>query len=486
MTLVLHYAARSDRGLVRDNNEDSVYAGARLLALADGMGGHAGGEVASQLTISALAPLDNDEPGENLLGKMEAAVAEGNRRIAVEVTAHPELDGMGTTLTALLFSGTRLGLAHIGDSRAYLLRGDELTQITHDDTFVQSLVDEGKITPEQAHTHPRRSLILRALTGHEITPAMSMREVRPKDRYMLCSDGLSDVISTETIAYTLAEGDADECADRLIELALRGGGPDNVTVIVADVIDVEYGQNAPIVAGAAGGVEDDSPPPDTSAGRAAAMKGPRQSRRPEFSSAPPVQKKHRTWPYVAVLVVIVLGIAGAFVGKNMLRSNYYVTLHDDQLAIAQGLSYQIFGIPLHHTYQTACISGTDTVEFHSSSELPTGCIPLQPKDFKPAAQAQLHASLPSGNLDSTQDQIKRMVQSDLLPLCASSASPPPDNQQSSSQTQTPYAQPDSTEQFATTTEPTPADPNTKQHQTSSSKPSPTPAEPGVTCREVHS
>ena len=139
MTLVLRYAARSDRGLVRANNEDSVYAGARLLALADGMGGHAAGEVASQLVIAALAHLDDDEPGGDLLSKLAAAVREGNSAIADHVDADPELDGMGTTLTAILFAGNRLGLVHIGDSRGYLLRDGELTQITKDDTFVQTL-----------------------------------------------------------------------------------------------------------------------------------------------------------------------------------------------------------------------------------------------------------------------------------------------------------------------------------------------------------
>lgn len=130
MTLVLRYAARSDRGLVRSNNEDSVYAGARLLALADGMGGHAAGEVASQLVIAALAPLDDDEPGGDLLDALADAVHAGNGAIADHVRAEPELDGMGTTLTAFLFAGKRLGMVHIGDSRAYLMRDGELTQIS--------------------------------------------------------------------------------------------------------------------------------------------------------------------------------------------------------------------------------------------------------------------------------------------------------------------------------------------------------------------
>src|SRR5690606_19797106 len=161
---------------------------------------------ASQLMIAALAHLDDDEPGGDLLGKLAAAVREGNASIADQVEEEPELDGMGTTLTAILFAGSKLGLAHIGDSRAYLLRDNNLTQITRDDTFVQSLVDEGRITAEQAHTHPQRSLIMRALTGSEVEPTLTVREARAGDRYLICSDGLSDVVSDETIADTMREG----------------------------------------------------------------------------------------------------------------------------------------------------------------------------------------------------------------------------------------------------------------------------------------
>jgi len=199
VTLALRYAARSDVGLVRSNNEDSVYAGARLLALADGMGGHAAGEVASQLVIAALAHLDDDEPGGDPLAKLDAAVRAGNSAIAAQVEMEPDLEGMGTTLTAILFAGNRIGMVHIGDSRGYLLRDGELTQITKDDTFVQTLVDDGRITKEEAHSHPQRSLIMRALTGHEVEPTLTMREVRIGDRYLLCSDGLSDPVSDETI-----------------------------------------------------------------------------------------------------------------------------------------------------------------------------------------------------------------------------------------------------------------------------------------------
>src|ERR1700753_4077311 len=195
MTLSLRYAVRSDRGLVRGNNEDSVYAGPRLLVIADGMGGHAAGEVASKLVVRSLERLDEDRPVADLLAALRAAVEEANNDIADAIDANAELDGMGTTLTALRFVGNQVGLVHVGDSRAYLLRAGHLSQITHDDTYVQSLVDAGRLTAEEAAYHPRKSVILRALMGAEVDPDVSIREARPGDRYLLCTDGLSDVVT---------------------------------------------------------------------------------------------------------------------------------------------------------------------------------------------------------------------------------------------------------------------------------------------------
>ena len=154
VTLALRFAARSHPGLLRTNNEDSVYAGPRLLAVADGMGGAAAGDVASAVTIAALAPLDEDAPGADLLGALRAAATSANGHLREMVIGDDELRGMGTTLVALLFAGSRLGLLHVGDSRCYLLRDGELTQITHDHTLVQSLVDEGRITEADASTPP--------------------------------------------------------------------------------------------------------------------------------------------------------------------------------------------------------------------------------------------------------------------------------------------------------------------------------------------
>lgn len=476
MTLVLRYAARSDRGLVRANNEDSVYAGARLLALADGMGGHAAGEVASQLMIAALAHLDDDEPGGDLLGKLEAATHEGNATIADHVEEDPELEGMGTTLTAILFAGSKLGLVHIGDSRAYLLRDDQLTQITRDDTFVQSLVDEGRITAEQAHTHPQRSLIMRALTGNEIEPTLTVREARAGDRYLLCSDGLSDVVSDETIANTLREGTHDESADRLIELALRSGGPDNVTVIVADVIDLDYGQSHPIVGGAASDEEEDTPPPNTAAGRAAAMRPPRAApKRVTATPEAPPKKSHKLrWTLIA-LGLVALVVAGLFVGRNMIRNYYYVGTSDDRVTVLQGIPGSFLGYSLQESALIGCVGDDGTLRIVEPGSAPSDCHVLTVDDLRPSAREQVQAGLPSGTKDDATEQMRRLVSSDLLPLCTPEPTP----------TATPTPAPPS-EAPAPTTEAAPPAPEGAAPTTAAPPPAPTPAPveqiPGQNCR----
>ncbi|GEL16417.1 PP2C family protein-serine/threonine phosphatase [Pseudonocardia asaccharolytica] len=367
MTLVLRYSARSDRGLVRQSNQDAVYAGPRLLALADGMGGHAAGEVASSLVISALAPLDEDDPGDDLLAELRAATIQGNAAITRQVADAPDLEGMGTTLTAILFAGSRLGLVHVGDSRAYQLRGGRFTQITKDDTFVQSLIDEGRITEEEAHTHPQRSLLLRAITGQDVDPSLTIREARAGDRYLLCSDGLSGPVSDETLAETLRTySDPRECADRLIELALRGGGPDNITCIVADVVDIEYGEDAPIVGGAAGDGSDEvgGSGLDTAASRACATTLPRVAPR---RIAPPEApaKRHpggRLRLAVGVLVVLVVLAAGGWLARAWVLQQYYVGAAGDQVTIFQGVRGSVLGVPLQRVAETSDIALTDLPE----------------------------------------------------------------------------------------------------------------------------
>jgi serine/threonine protein phosphatase PrpC len=491
VSLVLRYAARSDRGLVRANNEDSVYAGARLLALADGMGGHAAGEVASQLVIAALAHLDDDEPGGDLLGKLEAAVRAGNSAIAAQVEIEPDLEGMGTTLTAILFAGNQLGLVHIGDSRGYLLRDGELTQITKDDTFVQTLVDEGRITAEEAHSHPQRSLIMRALTGHEVEPTLTMREARAGDRYLLCSDGLSDPVSDETILEALQIPDVAESAYRLIELALRGGGPDNVTVVVADVVDYDYGQTQPILAGAVSGEDDQHVTlPNTAAGRASAI-NPRK----EVAKRPPPQADTATrsrWSRrrmtIVIAVVVLLVLAGLAVARWVIWSNYYVAAKNDQVAIMRGIQGPpLLGIPLNEPYLVGCLSATnDIYPINYGGKPPCHVMTLQ--DLPPAQRQQVLSVILAGSLDEAKAQLKTLAAKALKP-CSTARAPSPSAPASPTPGPSAPTVSTSTTPATTTTNrssPTstaPAAPATTSPTINSETPQPQ-QQPGVDCRAV--
>ncbi|MDF2827828.1 MAG: potassium transporter ATPase [Mycobacterium sp.] len=489
MTLVLRYAARSDRGLVRANNEDSVYAGARLLALADGMGGHAAGEVASQLVIAALAHLDDDEPGGDLLSKLNQAVHEGNSAIAAHVDADPELEGMGTTLTAILFAGNRLGLCHIGDSRGYLLRDGELTQITKDDTFVQTLVDEGRITAEEAHSHPQRSLIMRALTGHEVEPTLTVREAKAGDRYLLCSDGLSDPVSHETIADALALEDVAASADRLIELALRGGGPDNVTVVVADVVDYDYGQTQPILAGAVSGDDDQTAPPNTAAGRASAFNPKRAApaKRPAVEPEPAKKPRSRRRMIITAVLLVLVVLAGLFIGRMMIRSNYYVAEHDGAVYIMRGVQGSILGVPLQETFRVACLDGRSELRIMGVDDDRANCQLLEVADLRESERAQVTAGLPAGSVDDAIRQLRDLGTTSLLPVCAPPAPrtttpppPPPPTTSSGTPTTTspsrgPAPGPAPETPSTVTTPPPPPTPSVTALP-------PPPQEPGTTCR----
>ena len=237
MTIGIRFAARSDVGMLREGNEDSAYAGPRLLAVADGMGGHVGGEIASAATIDTLRSLDTEVPANELAGVLEQAVHRANETLHSIVESDPSLQGMGCTLTAMLWSGTQPVLVHIGDSRAHLLRDGEFFQITHDHTLVRSMVDEGRITEAEALSHPQRSLLLRALDGRPgRTADLRLHEARPGDRYLLCSDGLGAVVPVERVRQVVAGvADPERAVRELVGLARAAGGPDNVSCVVADV-----------------------------------------------------------------------------------------------------------------------------------------------------------------------------------------------------------------------------------------------------------
>lgn len=425
MTFALDYTTLSDRGLVRQNNEDSAYAGARLLALADGMGGHAAGEIASQLMIAAVSRLDEDQPDADLLDALRAACAEGNNSIADEVEANPVTEGMGTTLTALLFDGTRLGMVHVGDSRGYLLRDGELIRITRDDTYVQSLVDEGSITEEEASMHPQRSLILKALTGRPVEPTLSYRDVQLGDRYLLCSDGLSDPVSADTIKECLSSGNPAEAAERLISFALRSGGPDNVTVVVADVVDSsQKTPPEPSLAGALSSIDDELPRPNTAAGRAAALR-PRKAQEVAVTSEPESRKANKgTWLVVTVVALLVLAALGTGIwGWQKKESMYHLAVVNDEIQVMHGVPGSILGFKLQEPHQYICLSDTNEVQL-----LPTGtpreeieCHVLKPEDLGPAARSSL-AGLPADSYDGVSNQIRRLADQ-ALPVCLSLEEP---------------------------------------------------------------
>jgi serine/threonine protein phosphatase PrpC len=413
MTLTLKYAVRSDRGLVRNNNEDSVYAGPRLLAIADGMGGHAAGEVASKIVIGTLEPLDEDRPIGDLIGAMRDAVADANGALADSVENDSELEGMGTTLTAIRFAGTRIALVHVGDSRAYLVRGGQLSQITHDDTYVQSLVDSGKLTLEEASHHPRKSVILRALTGTEVEPDISIREARKGDRYLLCSDGLSDVVTSSTLLETLLEGTPQGCADRLIELALRGGGPDNVTCIVADVVDEAGVDDVPVVGGAvvdpalALDFQEDSP-----ASRAAKIG------REDKPVIPAAEVSHRRRRILFTVIAVIAVIAAATGGWQWTQSQYFVGKDGKEVALFRGVNAEFGPITLYSVVENSN---------------------LRLDDLTPAARGQVSNGITARSRQDG-EQILVRLGAEMLPPCPTTpATPSPSPSASRRVTPTPRA-----------------------------------------------
>ncbi|MGY1601965.1 PP2C family protein-serine/threonine phosphatase [Geodermatophilus sp. SYSU D00815] len=462
MSLVLRYAARSDRGLIRGNNQDSVYAGPRLLAVADGMGGHAAGDVASKVVIAALEHLDDDAPSGDMLQAMRQAVFEGSEHLREVIREAPQLEGMGTTLTAILFAGGRLALCHVGDSRAYLLRDGQLSQITHDDTFVQTLIDDGRITPEEANSHPQRSLLLRALNGQDVEPDLSMREARAGDRYLLCSDGLSGVVSEETLAEALKDPDPQSTADRLIELALRSGGPDNITVIVADVVE-DTGQPVliePVVDGAAGdNVGQRQVDPRSAAGRAA-LADPPPPPPPAVQSVvgPPVRRR-RPWRLVFVaLGLVVLLVAGGIGTYVWALQHWFVGVDGsgdaERVAVFRGLHTSPFGVDLYRLDRA-----TD----------------LAVSDLEPVARSRVRDGIEADDAADA-ERILTALRDQQLPVC-------PDPEESTS---TPSASP-STEPSGLpplTTDPSitlaPSTPTTTTTESRATTPS---YEPGVDCRE---
>lgn len=390
MILSTVYAARSDVGLVRSQNQDSGFAGPHLLVVADGMGGAAGGDIASSIVVGRLAALEGEGLGaDEALDELKNAIADAHGEIVARAQNDPELSGLGTTVTALLRSGNTLAMAHIGDSRAYLLRDGELDQVTTDHSFVQHLVDTGRLSAADAEHHPKRSMLLRVLgdIDADVPVDISVRETRPGDRWMLCSDGLSGVVSRTTIHETMLEvEDPGDCADALLALAMAGGAPDNVTCIIGDVVDLDASPAeadrsiTPQVVGSA--ARDRARPSmgsDTPAGRAARLAAPQADDTED--------ERERTWWFrarawllpLAALVVLLAGAWGTYVWT---QTQYFVGTSDGKVAIYRGIPQSIGSFDLHTLVQTT---------------------PLRLSELQPYERERIEAAIRTSSLDDAEE-----------------------------------------------------------------------------------
>jgi protein phosphatase len=370
--LALRYTALSDVGRVRRDNQDSGYAGPHLLAIADGVGGAARGDLASGTAIQQLRRLDQP-PGNDALEQLAGAVHRTHDKLADLVAESPELDGTSTTVTAGLFDGTQLAMVHVGDSRAYLLRDRTLSHLTKDHTFVQGLVDEGRITEDEARVHPHRNLILRAVDGvHEPEPDVTTLPLEPGDRLLFCSDGCSGVLTDDELAGLLGSDTLDHAAGQLVRAALEAGSSDNVTVVLAEVVEegapspddtTEVGQRAPVVVGAAAGATR-----APSRGLLRRRTEPEQPVDPEALRYAPLPPRRSVWGRrVGLLLLVVVVLAGAAFGVyRWSQGQYYVGERDDHVAIYKGVDWSFPGVTMHHFVEDSALLLTALDDFKAA------------------------------------------------------------------------------------------------------------------------
>jgi len=384
--LSLRFVARTDTGLRRNSNQDSGYASPRLIAVADGMGGAAAGDLASATTMNIVRMVDRelDDPR----GALLQAVRDANRRLGEISSVDPSVDGMGTTLEAMLWTGEHFVTAHIGDSRSYRLRDGEFTQLSHDHSFVQSLVDEGKLTAQEARVHPHRSLLLRVLLGRaDNEPDIGQLEGQAGDRYLLCSDGLTDMVDDDTIAATLALESLDEAADRLVELALAGGGLDNITVVIGELVDADADPAEPQLVGAAADRPRRRP---QAAETTATIAPPPDVEELRYSYVPPSRMGWVRYGLVIGVAVLVL-VAGGVALYRASQSQYFVGASNDHVAIYRGVDADLPLIPLNSVVQETDISLTQLTRVNR--DLVRDGIEARDRAEADATVARLRASL---------------------------------------------------------------------------------------------
>lgn len=411
MNLSLKYAAHSEIGLVRTNNQDSAYTSPSLIVVADGMGGAAAGDLASSVAIRELRrtdsqnhPGDPDNPnarlqGEDMLVALGGALAKANDTLADLVVSDHSLEGMGTTVCGAMFSGTQYGICHIGDSRGYLVRDGQLRRITHDHSFVQSLVDEGKISPEEAAHHPHRSLLLKVLNGQPThTPEFELIDARLGDRLLFCSDGLCGMVEDDAIEPILtAQAPLDQIVDNLTAAAHGGGGLDNITIVVADVVEADPALDAvpPAVLGAAEQVTipdvdisrtidlgdrteetrrtpvsqvPNAPAPLTVAGQGlpAGVIDPDRFEAIRYQPHLP-SRKRRLLPLITSIVAVLALLAGGyFGGRYFLSTQYFIGPDGERVAIHQGVNDEVLGVSLYQIVETSKINIADLPPYYAS------------------------------------------------------------------------------------------------------------------------
>jgi serine/threonine protein phosphatase PrpC len=379
-------SSQSDKGKVRTSNQDSGYAGVNLYVVADGMGGHAGGDIASALATQHVAKIDDVyEDGDQAIGSLLDAMRQANQTLSDTVAKFGYLAGMGTTMDAVIFTGDTANIAHIGDSRVYLMRDSQMMQITKDHTWVQQLVDSGRLTEEEALVHPRRNVILRVLGDTSEEPEFDIHqiEVRPGDRLLLCSDGLCGVVPTALIEENLRVANLDEAIELLIDEAKEYGAPDNVTVLLLEIRDeAEVGDfQQPITW--LGSAANEVVIKQNSAGRILEMFSPKAwveafrdiGRKETFYSVkdPALEKaigefdgKVRSWKMrgIAFFLVLALISGGTLFGVySYIQTRYYLGVENGNVAIYQGIKESFGGIGFSKLYKESEIRVADLPEF---------------------------------------------------------------------------------------------------------------------------
>ena len=365
-------AAKSDVGRARERNEDAYLVQQPVFAVADGMGGHRGGNVASALALESLTEVE--APAEGEPSPLVEEIKRANVRILERGSADRDLRGMGTTVTAVHADGDKAHVAHVGDSRAYLLREGTLQQLTEDHTLVQRMVREGKLSTEEAATHPRRSILTRALGVEEEVDVDELTlDLHPGDRVLLCTDGLTSMVERERIQEVLeAERDPERACDALIAEANAAGGDDNITVVLLDVVEEGEAVEGTATGVVAPGVDDEATPEDLDEER-----DPTLAMAPVDASAPPPRKKQKRgvrWGRVVAwtALVVVLVAAALVAARIYVDRQWYVGDSGGRVAIFNGIPTKVLDYELSHVDQTTELRTADVQRLQPWQELQDG------------------------------------------------------------------------------------------------------------------